>query len=88
MPSLVEGVSLTLRTLLGDPCPKIGTLPAPSLSTQESISDVLECLGKYWKCFTCFPFGNFDTDANEYVHILFFSIFYFKPCTDSLLFFP
>ena len=28
--SLAEGAALTLRTLLGDPCPSIEALPAPS----------------------------------------------------------
>jgi len=47
--SLAEGAALTLRTLLGDPCPLIDPLSAPSRSVQESILSVTYALRKQWK---------------------------------------
>ncbi|RZF39849.1 hypothetical protein LSTR_LSTR000497 [Laodelphax striatellus] len=49
--SLAEGAALTLRTLLGDSCPNIESLPPPSQSIQESILNVIYSHRNEWKCF-------------------------------------
>lgn len=48
--SLAEGAALTLRTLLGDPCPKLQNLDPPSDSIQESILNCINSHRPYWKC--------------------------------------
>lgn len=48
--SLAEGAALTLRTLLGDPCPLIDPLTAPSQSVRQSILSATYALRKQWKC--------------------------------------
>ncbi|XP_049780819.1 histone deacetylase 6 isoform X2 [Schistocerca cancellata] len=47
--SLAEGAALTLRCLLGDPCPPLPSLPAPSDSITESILNVIYAHRDYWK---------------------------------------
>lgn len=49
--SLSEGVALTLRSLLGDPCPLLPPLEEPSDSVTESILNVIKVLQDYWSCF-------------------------------------
>ncbi|XP_035910446.1 histone deacetylase 6 isoform X1 [Anopheles stephensi] len=49
--SLAEGCTLTLRTLLGDPCPRLAEkLQPPSESMQTSILNCIHSHRKYWKC--------------------------------------
>ncbi|KAG1654291.1 Histone deacetylase 6 [Nymphon striatum] len=55
IPSLSEGVALTLKTLLGDPCPSIGPLSEPDLCTLQTIADVADYHRNYWHCFSLFP---------------------------------
>ncbi|KAL5017176.1 hypothetical protein ScPMuIL_006765 [Solemya velum] len=49
--SLSEGVALTLRSLLGDPCPMLPEMGEPCYSVCESIANVIKVLRPYWKCF-------------------------------------
>ncbi|XP_075440655.1 protein deacetylase HDAC6 isoform X2 [Ascaphus truei] len=47
--SLAEGVCASLKTLLGDPCPRL-TLPfAPSQSALDSVSDAIAAHSKFWR---------------------------------------
>ncbi|XP_022236612.1 histone deacetylase 6-like isoform X2 [Limulus polyphemus] len=48
IPSLAEGVALSLRTLLGDPCPDIGPVAQPSESVVETILNVIASLRPFW----------------------------------------
>ncbi|XP_025261717.1 histone deacetylase 6 isoform X2 [Camponotus floridanus] len=49
--SLAEGAALTLRTLLGDPCPILQTLDLPSSSIRDTILNVIYAHKPYWKCY-------------------------------------
>ncbi|XP_046383461.1 histone deacetylase 6 isoform X1 [Ischnura elegans] len=46
--SLAEGASLTLRALLGDPCPLVESLGEPSQSILETIGYVKEVHAPFW----------------------------------------
>ncbi|XP_045164142.2 histone deacetylase 6-like isoform X1 [Mercenaria mercenaria] len=48
--SLSEGVALSVRSLLGDPCPMLKPTTEPSDSVTESILNVIKCLSPYWTC--------------------------------------
>lgn len=49
--SLAEGCALTLKTLLGDPAPRLAeALQPPSESMQASILNCIYSHRKYWKC--------------------------------------
>ena len=50
IPSLAESAALTLRTLLGDPCPLIEDLTPLKESLIKSILDVICVMRPYWKC--------------------------------------
>ncbi|XP_032186465.1 histone deacetylase 6 isoform X3 [Mustela erminea] len=47
--SLAEGVSASLHTLLGDPCPILESPGAPCPSAQTSLSCALEALEPFWE---------------------------------------
>nr|XP_035966801.1 histone deacetylase 6 isoform X2 [Halichoerus grypus] len=47
--SLAEGVSASLHTLLGDPCPTLESPGAPCPSAQASLSCALEALEPFWE---------------------------------------
>jgi histone deacetylase 6 len=47
--SLAEGAALTLRTLLGDPCPLLESLAVPSDSIQATIMNCIYAHRMYWK---------------------------------------
>ncbi|XP_022181289.1 histone deacetylase 6-like isoform X3 [Myzus persicae] len=49
--SLAESAALTLRALLGDPCPVIESLQQPCKSVMESIGNVIYAHRHYWDCF-------------------------------------
>ncbi|OXU23235.1 hypothetical protein TSAR_003178 [Trichomalopsis sarcophagae] len=49
--SLAESAALTLRTLLGDPCPMIQDLVPPCKSIQETILNVIYAHRLHWKCY-------------------------------------
>ncbi|XP_008185547.1 histone deacetylase 6 isoform X1 [Acyrthosiphon pisum] len=49
--SLAESAALTLRALLGDPCPVIGSLKQPCKSVMETIGNVIYAHRHYWDCF-------------------------------------
>ncbi|KAJ8683629.1 hypothetical protein QAD02_019421 [Eretmocerus hayati] len=49
--SLAESAALTLRTLLGDPCPMLQSLHPPCQSIQETILNVIYAHRPYWKCY-------------------------------------
>ncbi|XP_008555902.1 histone deacetylase 6 isoform X1 [Microplitis demolitor] len=49
--SLSESAALTLRCLLGDPCPMISSLEAPSLSIRDTILNVIYAQKPYWSCY-------------------------------------
>ncbi|GAB0095288.1 histone deacetylase 6 [Sergentomyia squamirostris] len=48
--SLAEGAALTLKTLLGDPCPQLEPLPPPCDSVQETILNCISVQRPFWKC--------------------------------------
>ncbi|XP_031628963.1 histone deacetylase 6 isoform X2 [Contarinia nasturtii] len=48
--SLAEGAAITLKTLLGDPCPLLEPLNPPCDSMVESIMNCIYSHRKYWKC--------------------------------------
>nr|XP_048317319.1 histone deacetylase 6 isoform X3 [Myodes glareolus] len=47
--ALAKGVSASLHTLLGDPCPMLESPGAPCASAQTSISCTLEALEPFWE---------------------------------------
>lgn len=49
--SLAESAALTLRTLLGDPCPTISTLEPPCSSIRNTILNVIYSHRPYWRCY-------------------------------------
>ncbi|XP_014256161.1 histone deacetylase 6 isoform X1 [Cimex lectularius] len=49
--SLSESAALTLRALLGDPCPKLPSVGSPCENIQETILNVIYIHRDYWKCF-------------------------------------
>ncbi|GAB6022029.1 Histone deacetylase 6 [Chamberlinius hualienensis] len=49
--SLAESVALTLRTLLGDPCPPIEKVLQPHQSVVDSVLNCISVLRPYWNCF-------------------------------------
>lgn len=49
--SLAESAALTLRTLLGDPCPMLETLTLPSISVRDTILNTIYAHKPYWKCY-------------------------------------
>uniref|UniRef100_A0A1B6EJ36 Protein deacetylase HDAC6 n=1 Tax=Cuerna arida TaxID=1464854 RepID=A0A1B6EJ36_9HEMI len=49
--SLAEGAALTLRALLGDPCPNLPPLSAPCPSIQTSILNCIYSHRQFWQCF-------------------------------------
>uniref|UniRef100_A0A1B6DQI7 UBP-type domain-containing protein n=3 Tax=Clastoptera arizonana TaxID=38151 RepID=A0A1B6DQI7_9HEMI len=49
--SLAEGAALTLRALLGDPCPNLQPLGPPSQSVQDSILNCIFSHRDYWQCY-------------------------------------
>lgn len=49
--SLAESAALTLRTLLGDPCPMLQTLELPSLSIRDTILNTIYAHKHFWKCY-------------------------------------
>ncbi|KAK7602688.1 hypothetical protein V9T40_006662 [Parthenolecanium corni] len=51
LPSLAEGAALTLRALLGDPCPRILPIERADESALETIRNVIYTHKPYWKCF-------------------------------------
>lgn len=50
--SLSESVALTLKALLGDPCPLLPPQMEPSDSIAESILNVIKVLRPHWSCFS------------------------------------
>ncbi|CAI6357408.1 unnamed protein product [Macrosiphum euphorbiae] len=49
--SLAEGAALTLKSLLGDPCPSLDMTSNPCTSIMQTIQNVIFAHQKYWKCF-------------------------------------
>ncbi|XP_029038711.1 histone deacetylase 6 isoform X3 [Osmia bicornis bicornis] len=49
--SLAESAALTLRTLLGDPCPLLQNLELPSIGIRDTILNVIYAHKPYWKCY-------------------------------------
>uniref|UniRef100_A0A2S2P6Q3 Histone deacetylase 6 n=1 Tax=Schizaphis graminum TaxID=13262 RepID=A0A2S2P6Q3_SCHGA len=49
--SLAEGAALTLKSLLGDPCPLLDMTSNPCNSIVQTIQNVIFAHQKYWKCF-------------------------------------
>ncbi|XP_062610586.1 histone deacetylase 6-like isoform X1 [Saccostrea cucullata] len=48
--TLAEGVALSLKVLLGDPCPRVDPITRPNNSAVSSILNVIKVLRPYWKC--------------------------------------
>ncbi|XP_015587407.1 histone deacetylase 6 isoform X1 [Cephus cinctus] len=49
--SLAEGAALTLRALLGDPCPMLRSLDPPCASIRETILNIIYIHKPYWNCY-------------------------------------
>lgn len=49
--SLSEGAALTLRALLGDPCPQLLPIAEPCDSVRETILNVIYTHKPFWKCY-------------------------------------
>ncbi|XP_050531171.1 histone deacetylase 6 isoform X2 [Daktulosphaira vitifoliae] len=49
--SLAEGAALTLRGLLGDPCPLLDMTTKPCDSIVQTIQNVISVHQRFWKCF-------------------------------------
>ncbi|XP_078342016.1 protein deacetylase HDAC6-like isoform X3 [Crassostrea virginica] len=64
--SLSESAALTLRTLLGDPCPRIPPAQEPCDSITESILNVIKVLRPYWKCL---QYQGFTSDPCPYEEV-------------------
>ncbi|KAK7495506.1 hypothetical protein BaRGS_00013204 [Batillaria attramentaria] len=54
--SLAEGCAMTLRSLLGDPCPMLPPLGEPSDSMITTILNVVKVLRPYWNCLQLFDY--------------------------------
>ncbi|XP_076447346.1 protein deacetylase HDAC6-like [Babylonia areolata] len=52
--SLTEGCAMTLRGLLGDPCPLLPPMAQPSDSIISSILNIIKVLRPHWRCFDTF----------------------------------
>ena len=52
LPSLAEGAALTLRQLLGQPCPALPVLGQPCKEMVEAIAGAQTALAPYWQCFS------------------------------------
>lgn len=63
--SMAEGVALTLKELLDDPCPLLKPLSPPMDSTKESILQVIRVLRPFWKCFAYHDDANSEDDLPE-----------------------
>ncbi|XP_054162576.1 histone deacetylase 6-like [Oppia nitens] len=63
IPSLAESAAITLRTLIGDPCPLIEELPPIKDSMVSSVLDVISALRPYWKCLKMQ--GSFDRQSGD-----------------------
>ncbi|XP_012278697.1 histone deacetylase 6 isoform X2 [Orussus abietinus] len=59
--SLAEGAALTLRALLGDPCPMLHTFEPPSKSIRETILNVIYAHKPYWTCYQYQDTYNIDS---------------------------
>lgn len=69
--SLAEGAALTLRTLLGDPCPPlVDPLTEPCDSVQETILNCIQLHRPYWSSlqtngtYTLEEYNNFTPQSN------------------------
>ncbi|KAG4068297.1 hypothetical protein HA402_007817 [Bradysia odoriphaga] len=69
--SLAEGAALTLRTILGDPCPKlVEPLSEPCDSIQETILNCIQLHRPYWNClqtngtYTLEEYNNFTPQSD------------------------
>lgn len=69
--SLAEGAALTLRTLLGDPCPLlVEPLNEPCDSVQETILNCIQLHRPYWNClqtngtYTLEEYNNFTPQSD------------------------
>ncbi|XP_069687064.1 histone deacetylase 6 isoform X1 [Periplaneta americana] len=49
--SLAEGAALTLRALLGDPCPPLPNLDEPCEGIRETILNVIYAHRDFWQCY-------------------------------------
>ncbi|XP_063218931.1 histone deacetylase 6 isoform X1 [Bacillus rossius redtenbacheri] len=71
--SLAEGAALSLRALLGDPCPYLGPLPPPCSSIVETILNVITVQRPFWKCLKSYPSyvvkGNEVLDEGKHVMV-------------------
>ncbi|XP_014270934.1 histone deacetylase 6 isoform X2 [Halyomorpha halys] len=63
--SLSECAALTLRALIGDPVPSLGSLNPPSKSMVETISNVIYSHRDVWKCFRDYPTYSIYEAASE-----------------------
>lgn len=64
--SLAEGVALTLKTLLDDPCPLLQPLTPVMDSTRESILHVIRVLRPFWKCLAYQEDARSDDDLPDF----------------------
>ena len=57
LPSLAESAALSLRALLGDPCPLLGRPPAPLPATLDSIRGAVTALRPHWPVLSVWRVG-------------------------------
>ncbi|KAL7298532.1 hypothetical protein TKK_0008310 [Trichogramma kaykai] len=70
--SLAESAALTLRRLLGDPCPMLENLEPPCESIQETILNVIYSHRSHWKCYQfqdTFNVNGHNTNAKQKKHL-------------------
>ncbi|XP_017758802.1 PREDICTED: histone deacetylase 6 isoform X2 [Eufriesea mexicana] len=77
--SLAESAALTLRTLLGDPCPMLETIALPSMSVRDTILNTIYVHKSYWKCYQYqdtysinYTTNNKEESTNQHVPIVTF----------------
>ncbi|KZC13630.1 Histone deacetylase 6, partial [Dufourea novaeangliae] len=63
--SLAESAALTLRALLGEPCPKLEDLELPSLSIRDSILNTIYSHRPYWKCYQYQDMYSINSTSNK-----------------------
>ncbi|KAK4871875.1 hypothetical protein RN001_015999 [Aquatica leii] len=66
LPSLAEGVAMTIKALLGDACAILPPISKPHVSIIDTINDLRIVLHKYWKCFQIFDIFGSTANPNNY----------------------
>ncbi|KAF5294820.1 hypothetical protein FQA39_LY00304 [Lamprigera yunnana] len=65
LPSLAEGVAMTIKALLGDTCPMLPPLKKPHSTIIDTINNLRIYLAPYWNCFEMFFLKCSDTNLGD-----------------------